>query len=296
MQSTYRALLDKLHNRAAAANRLKLGWIALAASSCSLDSSPEARASAARARAAGWQPSVVEQAGATRARSGLDAALASESAPSSRPRGARDAGTNGSSDRSDAGGGIGSNPRAAAGASGVWDAEAPSSMPPSPNASQDASAPLDGAVIAIDASSPGASQTADCQPGDYTGDFSGTLQAAGIPVSKVTGPITASLTLDDTGLYLDMRDVLVAGRDARGNTVRARVSGKVNCMTHELEEGQLERGRYFMASRRNTLSFDGVAQGAYSTSPYALHGTWSVSARAAMVLTGEGVFDLVRSE
>jgi hypothetical protein len=58
----------------------------------------------------------------------------------------------------------------------------------------------------------------------------------------------------------------------------------------QIEDGELVDGRYRIASGRNSLSFDGVVHGSYTTAPYAVSGTWSVSAQAAALLTGEGVF------
>ena len=86
------------------------------------------------------------------------------------------------------------------------------------------------------------------------------------------GPITSDLTLDDSEMYLDIRDVRIAGRDATGNTVKVKLSGKVNCNTLEIEEGRLEKGRYRIASTRSALSFEGAVQGSYTSAPYAVNG------------------------
>jgi len=165
-------------------------------------------------------------------------------------------------------------------------------------APHDASIAIDAATPPLDASGSSESQreTLDCQPGQYTGEFSGELAAAGISVSVVAGPVAATLTLAADGRYLDISDATVFGRDALGSTVRATLTGRVNCATLEIEDGQLERGRYYNAARRASLSFDGVANGTYATNPHGLQGTWSVSARIAEIITGEGEFTLVRSE
>ena len=180
------------------------------------------------------------------------------------------------------------------GTSSAMDAETPTPMM-QPDVLQDASIAVD-AAPPLDAASPSERATPDCQPGLYTGEFSGQLEAAGVALSVVGGPITATMTLDADGRYLDMGDATVFGRDALGSTVWASLTGRVNCETLEIEDGQLERGQYYIASRRSSLSFDGVVHGTYGASPHGLQGTWSVSARAAEIITGEGEFTLVRSE
>jgi hypothetical protein len=294
MEGTFRPLLSKLHDYASGGTCVALAWtLFCTASSCSWESSPAIGRADSKQKARGWQPATAEPRASERGRealdAGLDASQVDKSVSQSRPRVTRDAGTTAIEPRDAA-----PRPAADGGASSVMDAETP--IPTmQPDAQQDASIAID-AATSLDASTSGERELPDCQPGQYTGDFSGELAAAGISVSVVAGPVTATLTLDADGRYLDLSDATVFGRDALGNTVAATLSGRVNCATLELEDSQLERGRYYIAARRASVSFDGVAHGTYATSPHGLTGTWSVSARIAEIITGEGEFTLVRSE
>jgi hypothetical protein len=92
--------------------------------------------------------------------------------------------------------------------------------------------------------------------------------------------------MDILGLYLNIVDLRVVGADESGNTMTVTVSGNINCTTLQLEDGLLSDGKYVSVATKTELAFVGVAQGMYSTSPYALNGTWNVEAQGSSSLVG----------
>lgn len=211
--------------------------------SCSLDSSPVGTRSP-EARGSSWQPYPADRASAQREGGDVDASRAIDPGSHSRPRTMPDAGTQSTSNQADGGselskhrdGAVGDPVQPATGGAlndaavtmGLSDAATPS------RSGRDASTSSDDAAVVVDASTASVSTQPDCKPGEYEGDFDGTLQAGEIPVSMVSGPITATLTLDASGSYLNIEDMRVVGRDVTGNTLRATVTGKINCKTLEI--------------------------------------------------------------
>lgn len=300
MEGTFRTLLSKLQGCASGGTCLALAWTMLSTTAgCSLESSPVGGRADSKEKARGWQPTTAAPRASDRGRADLDAGLdgsqVDKSVSQSGSRTARDAGMTAIEPRDAA-----TDPPPLSAADGGSSEAADAHMPiptMQSDAQQDASIAIDAATPSdASSSSEGGRALPDCQPGQYTGEFSGELAAAGISVSVVAGPVTATLTLDADGRYLELGDATVVGRDVLGSTVWATLTGRINCATLELEDGQLERGRYYNASRRSSLSFDGVALGTYAANPHALRGTWSVSARIAEIITGEGEFTLERSE
>lgn len=284
---------------ARACRTLTLSYLAFAAASCSLDSSPVPPRTGANETPPTWRPTGAV-ARSARAASELDAEIqmtASRSVRREKDAGQADAAEPSIPVRARTAGSGAAMPadtksKTDASASPVA-ADASVSVPEMPPA-RDASMPSVDAARPRDPGPAGApSPPQNCKPGVYAGTFSGSLYAIGLPVSTVTGAINANLTLDLFGLYLNVRDLMVVGSDESGNTLTVSVSGNINCTTLQLEDGLLENGNYYMVGTGTAVQFVGVAAGTYRMSPYSINGTWSVEAQDSILLGGDGGFSLV---
>jgi hypothetical protein len=135
-----------------------------------------------------------------------------------------------------------------------------------------------------------------CREGIYSGTFSGMIQVFGLSLSTVTGTLSTNVRINPAGTYLEIRDARVAGVDQDGNTLTVDLSGNINCMSNELEDGTLTNGVYHNVASNADTQFTGQAQAMYSDNPHSVVGTFTVQARDfAALLTGRGTWNLIRS-
>jgi hypothetical protein len=172
----------------------------------------------------------------------------------------------------------------------------PDSMPTAEPRDAGAAPPSDSSQPVPDA---GAPQAADagantlCRPGAFTGAFSGEIEAGGTALGSVTGTVHAQLVLDVTALYLEFRDARIMGMDQDGNTMNVALSGAINCLTDQIEDGRLESGVFHYIEPAADITFVGTIAGTYARDPHSVLGTWSVAADASSLLGGRGTFSLV---
>jgi hypothetical protein len=127
----------------------------------------------------------------------------------------------------------------------------------------------------------------------YAGAFIGSVELAGLSLISVTGIARTMLTVDDSGQHLRMEEGLVEGADQSGNSFAVELTGSINCLTNQVEEGRLENGVFRLGSTATDLSFNGTVQGDYFEEPYSLVGTWTVEALdIASLLTGGGTWSI----
>jgi hypothetical protein len=268
------------------------GW--LAAAGCSLDASPASSTGTNKAAAA-WRPRATESRAQDAAVAPLDASaerttVASAPSPENQDAATRSEDAAAALPLMDAGAAMPARPERR------MPSEADASAPEQPPKMQaDASTPATSPAPAGSGAAGTPSPAPACLPGVYNGTFSGSLQAAGLAVGTITGAINTNLTLDLLGLYLNVIDLRVVGADESGNTVTVTVSGNINCATLQLEDGLLTDGKYYLVATRTELAFTGFAQGAYTTSPHALNGTWNVETQGTALLGGNGEFSLTLS-
>jgi hypothetical protein len=135
-----------------------------------------------------------------------------------------------------------------------------------------------------------------CREGIYAGTFSGMIQVFGLSLSTVTGTLSTQLRLNPAGTYLELRDARVIGVDQDGNTLTVDLSGNINCMSNELEDGTLTNGVFHNVASNGDTPFVGEAQGTYSSDPHSVVGTFTVQATDFIsLLTGRGTWNLILS-
>lgn len=162
----------------------------------------------------------------------------------------------------------------------------------------DASAAAGGqAAGALAQQPPSAAQpatTTACQPGPYSGTFTGSVQLIGLALSSVTGTIRAELELDASNDSLRLRDARIQGIDQSENEVTGMLTGTINCRTRELEEGKLEDGKYHSKNETgSSTSFSGTTRASYASDPPSATGTWQAVADDMQLLAGQGTWSLV---
>ncbi|MET0386901.1 MAG: hypothetical protein ABW321_13125 [Polyangiales bacterium] len=142
-----------------------------------------------------------------------------------------------------------------------------------------------------------AATSSRCKPGVYTGAFTGTIQVLALPVNSVTGTIRGDMVTTATKDQLALRDAQVRGVDQDGNDLTAVLTGTLNCVTGELENGLLERGSYHQADSTSTdTNFTGTANALYSVDPPSATGTWQATSQEIGLLGGQGTWTLTLSD
>jgi len=151
------------------------------------------------------------------------------------------------------------------------------SMPPPPSTTPDAGAPQAPPL---------------CQPGRYTGAFSGSVRLAGAQVTNVVGTLRAELELDPAGNGLLLRNARATGSVQGEIRLRATLSGRIDCTSLRLEDGLLEDGRVNLGNARNNFDFSGTIAGEYAPDRAAASGTWSGQSDDIEQVTAEGAWSL----
>jgi hypothetical protein len=86
----------------------------------------------------------------------------------------------------------------------------------------------------------------------------------------------------------------VMGVDQDGNMLTVTLSGNINCMTDEVQDGMLMNGVFHSASSNSDTQFTGTVMGTYSADPHSVVGTWTAQARDfPALLTGRGAWSLI---
>lgn len=131
-----------------------------------------------------------------------------------------------------------------------------------------------------------------CVPGFYAGAFSGAMRLAGITVARVTGTVSAQLTLDPQSQFLSIDNGQVLGADQDRNPVLANIAGRIRCDTYQLEDGRLEDGSYF-SNNVGRITFTGTLQGDYAPDTSNILGMWDVQTTSNSRVTGSGDWTLL---
>jgi hypothetical protein len=134
-----------------------------------------------------------------------------------------------------------------------------------------------------------------CRPGTYTGTFNGSIQLAQLPVNSVTGTIHAELARAASTQNLTLQNAHVTGIDQDGSSVTADVTGMLDCTSMQLLDGRLEHGNYHAMDGSSDTTFDGDAHATYSKDPPALVGTWDVGGELAIIIGGQGTWNVTLS-
>jgi hypothetical protein len=159
-------------------------------------------------------------------------------------------------------------------------ARAPMAGAAAPKAPEPSKAPSAGAT------SPA---TQRCTPGNYSGTFAGTVQVLTLPVTGITGIVTAELVQNKAGDTLAIASSRVEGMADEKTSITAKLVGVVNCATLELEGGGLTEGVLKgrdLFDQDTSTTFSGSASAMYSSGPPALKGMWQVAPDSA--LSGSG--------
>jgi hypothetical protein len=156
--------------------------------------------------------------------------------------------------------------------------------------------PIDaGADAARDVEDAGKPSTVNpnCREGDYDGTFNGSLQLLGVSASTLSGTVRGELEMNPAGTYLELRDAPVMGVDQSGNTLSAKLSANINCMNHELTNGELRDGVFHNVAANTDTAFSGMVEGMYTEDPASVTGTWMVRANDfPVLLSGRGGWNL----
>lgn len=132
-----------------------------------------------------------------------------------------------------------------------------------------------------------------CTPGVYVGTFNGSLELLQFAsLSSITGNIRAEL-VQDGPQALTLRNAQVIGVDQDQNQLTATLSGRLNCATHQLENGKLESGSYHLKALDSAAAFSGETTAMHLDSPPSAVGTWQATANDLMLLGGRGTWNLV---
>ncbi len=141
-----------------------------------------------------------------------------------------------------------------------------------------------------DPDEPDASEPAPtCLPGTYDGTFEGTITLLGVIPLPINGQIAIHVESNATGDRLTIDNGSISGEDQDGNTVKADVTGTLNCATNKLENGTLANGEYKRKSLGTTVKFTGVVTANYMPGEKpTMAGTWKTDGGAFE--NGEGTF------
>jgi hypothetical protein len=132
-----------------------------------------------------------------------------------------------------------------------------------------------------------------CVPGTYSGSFSGSLELIQLAaLSTINGTVRAELVPDGTQALV-LRNARVVGVDQDQNDLTAVLSGRLNCVTHQLEQGKLESGSYHIKSLATDAAFSGETSGTHSDDPPSVVGTWQATAEGNGWLGGRGTWNLL---
>jgi hypothetical protein len=162
--------------------------------------------------------------------------------------------------------------------------------------------PIDASVVdpVTDAALPAPPLTTTmsaCIAGAYVGTFNGELRALnGVVRIGIVGVIRFELPATETDA-LTLAAGTIEGRDADGHPVKATVSGVLNCVTGELEQGKISAGTYtrpdpVFRGVTTTAKFTGTLAGKFTTgdSPSA-KGTWTADSERT-TRSGNGDFEV----
>jgi hypothetical protein len=138
--------------------------------------------------------------------------------------------------------------------------------------------------------------TQRCAPGNYSGTFAGTVQVLTLPVTGITGIVTAELVQNKAGDTLAIASSRVEGMADEKTSITAKLVGVVNCATLELEGGGLTEGVLKgrdLFNQDTSMMFSGSASAMYSSGPPALKGMWQAAPDSA--LSGSGTWSIALS-
>jgi hypothetical protein len=179
---------------------------------------------------------------------------------------------------------------ASGGSGGHVEAGGTGSKPPAETPA--AGTPAAGAVASAPPTEAQATSTA-CQPGMYSGAFTGSIQLIGLSLSSVTGTIRARLELDASKQTLSLQEARIQGVDQSENQVTGLLTGTLDCRTRMLMDGRLENGNYHGKDDKQGTAFSGTTQASYASDPPSATGTWQASADSVQVIAGQGTWSLV---
>lgn len=167
-------------------------------------------------------------------------------------------------------------------------------MPPATTLDASASMPpaTDASATAPPSTAPDAAAPSPCQPGAYTGAFSGSVRLNDQQITNVFGALRAELVLDPAGNSLLLRNARVSGRVQDEIRMTASLSGRIDCTSLRLEDGLLEEGRVYLGNSRSSFDFSGTLDGAYTPDPAAASGTWSGQSDDIERVAAEGTWSL----
>jgi len=173
-------------------------------------------------------------------------------------------------------GGVGGAVRDANGATGRDAALAPTTSP-----SDAGTRSPQGSTVPSDAGM--GTSPLGCVAGTYRGVFNGDISALGGFVQiRIAGDTTIDLTGTVGARELAIQNGKLQGADQSGNPIEARITGRVDCRTHQVLNGQLLSGSY---RRRDpiwgglpiTVGFSGRATGTFFDDPPSAIGRWEVT-------------------